>query len=169
MTRTRVGYVVGLAITVALSSFLMSLPARSQQPGATIITLKVIPKATVVDLLGTGLSAGDIVLSRGEGADPETGDVVGQLTVRCQRTKMSADKRWAWLLCDGELRTPSGKLTFSGTRKQGEEYPTGEFAITGGTGDFATAGGSVSTEDDAARNTWIFEVVDLQQSGEAPA
>ena len=168
MTRTRIGYVLAAAITVALSSILMSLPARSQQPAATIITLKVIPKATVIDLLGSGFSAGDIVLSRGEGAHPDTGDIVGQLTVRCQRTKMAADKMWAWLLCDGELRTPSGKITFSGTRRQGEEYPTGEFAITGGTGDFAAAGGTVSTEDDAARNTWVFEVLDLQ-GGDAPA
>ena len=165
MTRTRIGYV--MAAVIVVGGTLISLPALSQQPPATIITLKTMPKAHVIDLLGSGSSAGDIVLSRGVGADPETGDVVGHLTVRCQRTKMSADKRWAWLLCDGELRTSSGKITFSGTRKQGEEYPTGVFAITGGTGDFAAAGGSVSTEDDAARNTWIFEVLDLQQS--APA
>lgn len=166
MTKDRVGY--PLAIVVVLSAMLVTLPALSQQATATIVTLKVIPKATVIDLLGSGFSAGDVVLSRGEGADPTTGDSVGRLTVRCQRTKVASDNRWAWLFCDGELRTPSGKITFSGTRRQGEEYPTGEFAITGGTGDYAAAGGSVSTEDDAARNTWVFEIVDLAPSNEPP-
>lgn len=167
MAKVRFGH-LAFGLIVAVVASLAALPALSQQPSTTPITLKVIPKARVVDLLGPGFSAGDIVLSRGTGADPESGAEVGRLTVRCQRTKVAADSSWAWLLCDGELRTPSGKLAFSGTRRQGEEYPTGSFAITGGTGDYASAGGSVSTEDDAARNTWIFEIVELQEESAGP-
>jgi hypothetical protein len=161
MSRTRIGYALLVVIMVA-SAVLATVPALSQQPADTVITLKIAPTARVVDLLGSGYSAGDIVLSRGVGADPETGEKIGRLTVRCQRTKVAADNTWARLLCDGELRTPSGKITFAGTRRQGEDYPTGTFAITGGSGDYVAAGGSVSTEDDAARNTWTFEIVDSQ-------
>ena len=151
-------------LVVAVVGGLLMIPALSQQPVTTVITFKTIPKAHVVDLLDRGPSAGDIVLSRGKGLDPETAEEVGHLTVRCQRTKLAADRSWAWLICDGELRTSTGKISFAGTRRQGEAYPTGEFAITGGTGDYNSAGGSVSTEDDAARNTWTFEIVDLQES-----
>jgi len=159
MTKMRITFAL---LVVAVVGALLTIPALSQQPAATVITFKTIPKGQVVDLLDRGASVGDIVLSRGDGLDPETADVVGHLTVRCQRTKVAADKSWAWLICDGELRTTTGKITFAGTRRQGEAYPTGEFAITGGTGDYSSAGGSVSTEDDAARNTWIFEITDLQ-------
>ena len=151
-------------LVVAVVGALLTIPALSQDPATTVITLKTIPRAHVVDLLDRGPSAGDIVLSRGDGVDPETAEMVGHLTVRCQRTKLAADKSWAWLICDGELRTPTGRIAFAGTRRQGEAYPTGEFAITGGTGDYSSAGGSVSTEDDAARNTWTFEIIDLQES-----
>jgi hypothetical protein len=161
MTKIRITIAL---LVVAVVGALLAIPALSQQPATTVITLKTIPRAHVVDLLGRGPSAGDIVLSRGDGVDPDTAEEVGHLTVRCQRTKVSADRSWAWLICDGELRTPTGRITFAGTRRQGEAYPTGEFAITGGTGDYSAAGGSVSTEDDAARNTWTFEIVDLQES-----
>ena len=161
MTKMRITVAV---LVVAAVGALLAIPALSQQPATTVITLKTIPKAHVVDLLGRGFSVGDIVLSRGEGVDPVTAEEVGHLTVRCQRTRVATDKSWAWLLCDGELRTPTGKIAFAGTRRQGEAYPTGEFAITGGTGDYSSAGGSVSTDDDAARNTWTFEIIDLQDT-----
>ena len=159
-----------LAIVAAAAAavVLISLPARPQEPTATTVTFKVAPEGRVVDLLGPGFSAGDIILSRGVGADPDSGAKVGRLTTRCQRTKVAADSSWAWLLCDGELRTPSGSLTFAGTRRQGEDHPTGTFAITGGTGDYSTAGGTVSTEDDAGRNTWTFEIVDQGDGGGPP-
>ncbi len=158
MTKVRAAYGLFVAVAV-ITAGLAGAPALSQQP-ATVITLKTAPQARVIDLLGSGTTAGDIILSRGAGADPETGNTIGHLTVRCQRTKVSADETWAWLLCDGELRTPVGKITFAGTRRQGEEHPTGTFAITGGTGDYVAAGGTASTEDDAGRNTWTFEIAD---------
>jgi hypothetical protein len=161
MAKMRIGYALLLIIGV-VGVVLGTVPALSQQPMGTVITLKTAPTARVVDLLGSGFSAGDIVLSRGAGDDPETGEKIGHLTVRCQRTKVAADNTWARLLCDGELRTPSGKITFAGTRRQGEDHPTGTFTITGGSADYVAAGGSVSTEDDAARNTWTFEIVDSQ-------
>lgn len=159
MVRTRIGYAL-LVVIMAGGAVLVAVPALSQQPTATVVTLKIAPTARVVDLLGSGFSAGDIVLSRGAGADPETGEKSGHLTVRCQRTKVAADKTWARLLCDGELRTSSGTITFAGTRLQGEDHPSGTFAITGGTGNYVGTGGTVSTEDDAARNTWTFEILD---------
>jgi hypothetical protein len=161
MARVRIGYVLPVVIVLA-AAVLAAVPARSQQSMDTVITFKTRPTARVVDLLGSGFSAGDIVLSRGVGADPQTGETIGHLAVRCQRIQVAANDRWARLLCDGELRTPSGKITFAGTRMQGEDHPTGTFAITGGSGDYVATGGSVSTEDDAARNTWTFELVDLQ-------
>ena len=160
MSKKRIG--LALLSAVVGGAVLTAVPAQSQQPTATTITFKIIPKARVVDLLGRGYSAGDIVLSRGVGRDPDTAERVGDLTVRCQRTKLASDGTWAWILCDGELRTPTGKITFTGSRRQGEAHPTGEFAITGGTGDYNDAGGSVSTEDDAARNTWTFDVLGLE-------
>lgn len=158
MRRTRN---IAMVAAAAAGAALIALPALSQEPTTTTLTLKVAPQAKVLDLLRTGVSAGDIVLSRGVGADPESGARVGRLTTRCQRTKVSADNSWAWVLCDGELATPSGKVTFTGTRRQGEDHAAGTFAITGGTGDYSAAGGTVSTEDDAGRNTWTFEIIDL--------
>ncbi len=157
MAKMRMGHALIVFMVVA-AAVLMAVPALSQQPADTVITLKVAPTARVVDLLAKGYSAGDIVLSRGVGADPETGETIGHLTTRCQRTKVVPDGTRAWLFCDGELRTPSGKVTFAGTRRQGEDHPTGTFSITGGTGDYNGAGGSVSTEDDAGRNEWTFEI-----------
>lgn len=95
---------------------------------------------------------------------------VGRNDISCEVTEVvgtAAAPEAATLLCQGVVRLEAGSLSWQGstTFAESEEEPEGPFiqiAITGGTGDFRAAGGTVEvfqeSEEDDEENLTRYEV-----------
>jgi hypothetical protein len=109
-----------------------------------------------------GLSAGDWSVASSPVFNPATGDRVGRTYLRFTIVK-PIGRRDARSLVDGVVQLGRGKVSFYGTFKF-SGFPQGVTTpITGGTGSFAGAGGTLTARsgrcDGAAGTRLTFEVV----------
>ena len=144
-----------LAFAVLVGGFLIGnlQPAVSQAGGQTLTFFD--PNATdfekSINEGRKGFSAGDWTVIKDRFFNPETCEKAGEFVGRFTFVK-AAGRNDGYFLLDAGLLMPDGKLTFYWPGRFTEfGNPTGPAsggAITGGTGSFSGAGGSLVVEED---------------------
>ena len=144
-----------LAFAVLVGGFLIGnlQPAVSQAPGNQTLTF-FDPRATdfekEIDEGRKGFSAGDWSVIKDRVFDPDTcakaGDFLGRFTFI-----KSSGRNNGYFLVEAGVITPDGKLVFDWPGKFSDfenPSPTTGGAITGGTGIYTGAGGTITVEED---------------------
>jgi hypothetical protein len=139
------------------------LPAASQETGTfTRCEKQNRVSEKFVNVGKKGLSAGDWFVSTAPLFNPQSGDKVGRTVVKFTVAKRLG-RRDALNLVDGVVHLGGGKLTFYGSFKF-SSFRTGvTAAITGGTGRYTNAGGTLTARSGrcagAAGTRLTFDVV----------
>ena len=133
MTAKRKLPVAAVVLTAALGSAFLTGPAAADE------TLKLVERAasdTVTDLGAKGDSVGDILTFANEVFDKDNANKVGSDNGWCARTVVG--KAWE---CIWTLTLAEGQITV-----EGPFYDTTDsaLAVTGGTGEYAEASGSLA-------------------------
>lgn len=138
----------GLILVVSLVSVSVA--------GPNVLRIHVIEHATtdtVVDLTANGDSTGDLLTFHNEVFDEATGDVVGTSHGDCIRIEVgvSWECRWVNFLEEGSI-TVEGPFFDAGPSA---------LAITGGTGDYRAARGSMRlvSNEDGTELTFVFRIL----------
>ena len=137
--------------------FIAAQPAAPQGQGGNTVTL-FDPNKTdfekTVDEGKKGDSAADWSVIKDRVFDPETCDKAGEFVGRFTFVK-AVGERDGYFLLDAGLLLETGKLTlyWPGIFSEFENptAPTSGGAITGGTGEYAGAGGTITVEEDVQR------------------
>lgn len=159
MKKAAVVLIVGLLAggTVALGS----LPAASQtEPPRRQISVYELTEgySKVIDERREGLSRGDLILENLPVFEADTDARVGETVTVVTVVRGPADNPMIWIDC--EVALSDGVLVFSGGARFGEFFGDGAaFAVTGGTGPYRDATGSVvvSHEERPAGTTFNFD------------
>lgn len=140
MRRPRAFLLVAAALSLLLVGLLFGLTASDRSAAAQeqLILIEHVTDEQVVDLSNEGDSVGDTLVFSNELYDDQNANLVGRSHGSCLRTVV------------GE----SWDCTFTNTLENGSLVVTGPFyddgrgtfAITGGTGDYAGAGGQMSLQ-----------------------
>jgi hypothetical protein len=153
---------MALAATVLLGSTGATLPARPSSAGdhpLRLATIAVADRDTGIDVGASGLSAGDTETFLDD--VQRNGQTVGAEAGSCTIITVSDSRLVA--ACTATLMLPEGQLTLQGVNDEDPRIgPTGfVWAVTGGTGRYATARGElVGTFRPAAGGD--ADVVDLE-------
>lgn len=160
-----------LASAVLVGGFLIAglQPAVSQAPGNVTLTY-FDPRATdfekQIDEGRKGFSAGDWSVIKDRVFDPDTcakaGDFLGRFTF-----VKAVGRNNGYFIVDASVLTPDGKLTvyWPGKFSEFESLAAGGGgAITGGTGIYAGAGGTITVEEDVqmCEKTGAVITIELQ-------
>ncbi len=138
-----------------------SLPAASQTEAQwTQINVYELAKgySKVVDERREGLSRGDLILENLPIFDAATDEKVGKTVTVITIVRGPADNPLIWIDC--EVGLAEGVLVFSGGARFAEFFSDGaSFAVTGGTGTYRDATGTVvvSHEERTAGTTFNFD------------
>lgn len=135
-----------VAILLAAAVAVVSVaPASSQQPDQPV-RIEVIESGDgferVIDVGKKGFSSGDYVVSIDALVDRQTQQRVGRVVGKSTLVKPQK----ALFLTEGTFEFEGGSVTAEGLIAFGEDVDA-VLAVTGGTGDYATARGTVSVED----------------------
>ena len=146
--------------TAAVSAFVLLVgglllgslqPAVSQAPGGQTLTFfdpRVTDFEKEIDEGRSGFSAGDWSVMKDRFFNPETCEKAGDLVARFTFVK-SAGRNDGYFLMDAGMITPDGNLTFYWPGRFSEfENQTNGGAITGGTGAYTGASGTVRVQED---------------------
>jgi hypothetical protein len=142
-----------LALGALAAAVLLGPGASAQSPAGRTVTLTELAKgSTFKHVRNTRTksqranSLGDVIVFTNPLADA-SGKVVGRLHASCATTVGARNFLKSVITCDGAAVLRDGTLTWQATFKVGAASVTG--AITGGTGAYANARGTlVSAEDD---------------------
>ena len=161
-----------LAFAVLVGGFLIGglQPAVSQAPGNTTLTY-FDPRATdfekQIDEGRKGFSAGDWAIIKDRVFDPETCNKAGEFLGRFTFVK-AAGRNDGYFLVDAGILTPDGKLTFYWpgrfTEFEDASAQGAGGAVTGGTGIYTGAGGTITVEEDVqmCEKTGAVITIELQ-------
>ncbi len=127
------------ALLTGAGAALAVIPSATADQPLTLVTVAVPDRNTDLDLGEPGLSAGDTQVFLDD--VQRRGRPVGTNAGMCTITTLS-ETRLA-VTCSATLTLPEGTLTLQGAADEDpDEGPTGfEWAVTGGTGRYADAGG----------------------------
>ncbi|MFP5351286.1 MAG: hypothetical protein ACLGIB_01820 [Actinomycetota bacterium] len=144
-----------LAFAVLVGGFLVgNLQPAVSQAGAQTLTF-FDPRATdfekEIDEGRKGFSSGDWALIKDRVFDPETCEKAGDFLGRFTFVK-SAGRNDGYFVVDAGILTPEGKITLYWPGRFREfanpTAPTTGGAVTGGTGIYAGAGGTITVQED---------------------
>jgi hypothetical protein len=138
-----------LASAVAVGAIALAgtaYAATPDKPHSHVRTIHLVeagatPKLTVVDVGEPGLSPGDGVVTTDRVAY-ENGTPAGAMSQECTLTEPGTSLLTSTFECSGSLVLEDGTITNSGPFVP--SAPEQSLAVTGGTGEFATARGEVS-------------------------
>jgi hypothetical protein len=103
-----------------------------------------------VDLDGSGLGPGDLILQKTPLLDTASGDRVGTLVARTQVVKTELEGDDALAILDATALLSSGRVVFSGSFRTGLNFVHTvdvPFAVLGGTGSYDGARGTAFTRN----------------------
>jgi allene oxide cyclase-like protein len=124
-------------------------------PGGHVRTIELVetsdtPKLTFVDLDKPGLGPGDHVVTTDQVASPD-GTPAGGMSQECTLIEPGTNLITSTYECSGSLTLDDGTITNSGPFVPAQ--PDQAVAVTGGTGEFATARGQVTIRAEQDRIT----------------
>lgn len=150
---TVIGILGGLAIG--------SIPAISQPGGRTTIVaydLNRDDRSVDVDENRKYFSAGDTFMFSSRLLDPADKETrIGSLKVICEVLAANREKEAATQLCEGEATFEAGKLTAFGSLRFGPNSDSAQLVITGGTGEYEGAAGTLTVEFERRAATLTFD------------
>lgn len=119
---------------------------RDHQGDEELVFITRTVEEVAIDVNGAGETPGDYVVFRDNVFDEGREDLVGRLNVQCFLHFPFRPLR-VTLYCEGSLTlVEEGQLTFQGVAVFTQETTEFTLAITGGTGEFETAGGEVHVQ-----------------------
>jgi hypothetical protein len=133
------------AIALAGTAY-AATPDNSMHSGGHVRTIQLVetsevPKLTFIDLDKPGLSPGDSVVTTDQVAYAN-GAPAGTMSQECTLTEPGTSPLTSTYECSGSITLADGTITNSGPFVP--SAPEQSAAVTGGTGEFATARGVVS-------------------------
>jgi hypothetical protein len=138
---------VGLVILTGAVLGVATLASAGERGGNLVVTEKIV-KVTQLDLGEPGWSQGDRTVYRSDLLD-ENGNLVGTGAGDCV-VMAPKQEGFGATNCVGYMNLASGQLAFSGfVENLAGEEESGTVAITGGTGDYAGARGTLHFEETA--------------------
>lgn len=140
-----------IAVAAVISLFAWSIPASSQTPER--IRIEVYEGGGFTKYLDggrSGFSSGDTALEHRRVHDSETGEVLGKTVTRLTIVKGPAGNPLFYIDC--EVEVGGGSITFAGGARFGDLPAGATFAVTGGTGAYQDATGTVTISGPVERD-----------------
>jgi hypothetical protein len=142
------------AIALAGTAY-AATPDKPQYSGGHVRTIQLVetsdtPNLTFIDLDTPGPSPGDSVVTTDKVAY-ENGTPAGAMSQECTLTEPGTTPLTSTYECSGSITLADGTITHSGPFVA--SAPEQSVAVTGGTGEFATARGEVSIRAEQDRIT----------------
>lgn len=163
-----------LALLVAALVLLAGLAAQAAQPDRrsrlTVFQAEAGGDATWFDLGtadgGPGADPGDLLLEHKPVADPRTGQRVGEAVTRVQVAATAGED--ALFILDCTVRLGGDAIVFYGSGRFSDLATGVTFAVTGGTGRYAGAAGTVRVvPGELAGETGVTMTFDLARADRA--
>jgi hypothetical protein len=139
-----------LGAAMGMAGVLVALlgPAASQEARREIEVFSTdLGFVKQIDLGRKGFSSGDLILGRDPLLDPERGEKVGREVFRAQNVRVFPKARDGLVIVDATVILPEGRLVWHGTARFSQFNEGIDFAVTGGTGEFRDATGSVTVKN----------------------
>jgi allene oxide cyclase len=128
---------VALTAVIALTSVASAVLGQAESPGSDLTVVERATTDAVIDIGGTGDTIGDILAFGNDLYDASNAEVVGRDQGSCIRTNPGSSWECTWtnLLDDGAI-TVQGPFP--------DSLEDSELAIIGGTGEYASATGTMT-------------------------
>jgi hypothetical protein len=142
---------IALATAGALALCAAPVDAKTKSPTITLKARSQLERVQLVDAAPTGASAGDMLVFTEKLFDPR-GRRIGSDAASCVRL---FDESW---LCTGTYRLPGGRIMVQLHQPGLTGERTYDQAITGGTGRFAAARGTVRVAQSPSGDRFTFKI-----------
>ena len=152
---------LGAAVVVVMA---LALPALSQTASDQQITVSVHNDRSTfrfVDVGKKSYSVGDYDILRAPLLDPSSREVRGKFVIRCTWVAINFEERTHNSLCEGVAEFDEGRVTFYGgpVKFAGPGTVDTALAVTGGTGSYTLARGTVHALETQQGIDLTFELV----------